>query len=534
MQTLRLLAIDNLDAPIAQYRDAVVTAAQFVAQAEHVARAFPTASHVVNLSENRYHFLLGFVAACLREQVTLLPPGSTSDVLAKLRREYPDHHTLDDESIARLVAQAADSRTETIPSHWSVPASRVVAIAFTSGSTGASTPHPKTWRSLFHNSRLAAAEVLGGTNRSLVSTVPPQHMYGFEASLLSALTAQSFIHDGKPFFPADVRRALESMPAPRVLVTTPAHLKILADASAELPALHRVVSATAPLPVELARRIEESWQTELVEIYGCTEAGVMAHRRPSQSESWRTFEGGSMTTSGAAEYVAPQLDGPVPLQDVLELRSATEFLLRGRATDMIKVAGKRASLQDLTRQILDVPGVKDAVVFLPDDDARPAAAVVAPGVSAEAILHELRAHLDGVFVPRPLLVVDSLPRNAVGKLPREVLMQLIGRQPATTRVHDITIPATHASLAGHFPGQPIVPAVVLLEAVLAAVQSRDTVVLQSIAATKFLQPVLPDERIELRIQFSAIDPGRRRASFQGLREAALVFEGSFIVAEPAS
>ena len=429
MRALRLLAIDRLDARIAQYHDATIGAAQFVAQAEHVASALPRAAHVINLAENRYHFLLGWVAACLREQVTLLPPGQTDDVLARLRLEYPDHHTLDDESVGRLLAQVPDARSEVIPAHWQLPASRVVAIAFTSGSTGASTSHPKTWDSLFHNSRLAASEVLGGTNRSLVSTVPPQHMYGFEASLLSALTAESFLCDAKPFFPADVRRALESMPSPRVLVTTPAHLRVLADAAVELPELTRVVSATALLPIELARRIEAAWQTELVEIYGCTEAGVMAHRRPSQAESWRTFSGGTMTaSSGAAEYSAPQLDGPVPLQDVLELRSATEFRLCGRATDMIKVGGKRASLQELTRQILGVPGVEDAVVFLPDADARPAALVVAPGLSTEAILRELRAHLDGVFVPRPLMVLDRLPRNSVGKLPRELLMQLLERE----------------------------------------------------------------------------------------------------------
>jgi acyl-coenzyme A synthetase/AMP-(fatty) acid ligase len=157
----------------------------------------------------------------------------------------------------------------------------------------------------------------------------------------------------------------------------------------------------------------------------------MAHRRPAQSESWRTFAGGTMTAaSGAAEYFAPQLGGVVPLQDILELRSPTEFFLRGRAADMIKVAGKRASLQELTRQILALPGVEDAVVFLPDTDARPAAAVVAPGLTAAAILHELRTRLDGVFVPRPLVVVDQLPRNSVGKLRREELLGLLAKARA--------------------------------------------------------------------------------------------------------
>ncbi|HEU4780493.1 MAG TPA: AMP-binding protein [Steroidobacteraceae bacterium] len=426
MQSLRLLAIDGLDAGIAHYRDTTIGAAQFVAQAEHVAQALPRAAQVINLADNRYHFLLGWVAACLRGQVTLLPSGGTSDVLAKLRHEYPDHHTIDDESIGRLLAQAPAPSRETVPAHWQLPADRIVAIAFTSGSTGAPTPHPKTWGSLFRNSRLAANEVLGGTHRSLVATVPPQHMYGLEASLLSALTAQSFLFDDKPFYPADVRRALEAVPAPRVLVTSPAHLSVLAEAAVDLPPLERVVSATASLPVELARRIETAWNTQLVEIYGCTEAGVMAHRRPSQSESWRTFEGGTMTTtSGVAEYRAPQLPGPVPLQDVLELRTATEFSLHGRAADLVKVAGKRTSLQELTRQILTVPGVLDAVVFLPDADARPAAAVVAPGLTVAAILRELRTRLDGVFVPRPLVIVEKLPRNSVGKLPREVLLRLL-------------------------------------------------------------------------------------------------------------
>ncbi len=424
MQALRLLAIDRLDAPIAQYRGATVSAGQFIAQAEQVARALPSATHVINLAENRHHFLLGWVAACLREQVTLLPPGQMDEVLANLRRAYPGCHTLDDESIGRFIAQSTTAHRET-PPDWQLPAARIVAIAFTSGSTGASMPHPKTWGSLFHNSRLAAAEVLGGP-RSLVSTVPAQHMYGLEASLLSALTAESFLFDGKPFYPADVRRALESMPEPRVLVTTPAHLKVLADAALELPALERVVSATAPLTLELAQRVESAWATRIVEIYGCTEAGVMAHRWPSQSESWRTFSGGTMATpSGGAEYSAPQLETPVPLQDVLELRSATEFLLRGRDADMVKVAGKRASLQELTRQILRVPGVEDAVVFLPQENARPAAAVVAPGLTADAIQRELRVHLDGVFVPRPLLLVGKLPRNAVGKLPRDMLLRLL-------------------------------------------------------------------------------------------------------------
>jgi 3-hydroxymyristoyl/3-hydroxydecanoyl-(acyl carrier protein) dehydratase len=94
---------------------------------------------------------------------------------------------------------------------------------------------------------------------------------------------------------------------------------------------------------------------------------------------------------------------------------------------------------------------------------------------------------------------------------------------------EIVVPANHPALAGHFPGQPVVPAVVLLDAVLAQIRTRADLVLRSIPAVKFLEPVLPDERVELRIQFATLDAVQSRASFRAMRASSLVFEGSFIV-----
>ena len=96
-------------------------------------------------------------------------------------------------------------------------------------------------------------------------------------------------------------------------------------------------------------------------------------------------------------------------------------------------------------------------------------------------------------------------------------------------INEFVVPADHPSLDGHFPGQPVVPAVVLLDAVLAAIRTRGNFVLRSIPVAKFLQPVLPEERVSLHIHFTPIDAAQLRASFEGLRAAALVFEGSFIV-----
>ena len=90
----------------------------------------------------------------------------------------------------------------------------------------------------------------------------------------------------------------------------------------------------------------------------------------------------------------------------------------------------------------------------------------------------------------------------------------------------------HPSLAGHFPGQPVVPAVVLLDATLAAIETRGQFALVSIVSAKFLQPVLPDDRIDLKIRFTALEAARWRASVTGSRSGSVVFEGSMILSRP--
>ena len=95
---------------------------------------------------------------------------------------------------------------------------------------------------------------------------------------------------------------------------------------------------------------------------------------------------------------------------------------------MIKVAGRRASLSEITRILVSLAGVQDAAVFVPQqgDEARPAALVVAPGQTESQLRAALAPLLDPIFIPRPLRIVPTLPRNALGKLPRAELLALLG------------------------------------------------------------------------------------------------------------
>jgi len=132
---------------------------------------------------------------------------------------------------------------------------------------------------------------------------------------------------------------------------------------------------------------------------------------------------------GATTVRAEHLAGVVPVGDRVELEAGGRLRLLGRDADMIKIGGRRGSLSDIAAKISHLPGVTDQVVFMPTEGetARPAALVVAPGRSADDLRRELGALIDAVFVPRPLRVVDSLPRNPLGKLPRERLLELLAK-----------------------------------------------------------------------------------------------------------
>jgi 3-hydroxymyristoyl/3-hydroxydecanoyl-(acyl carrier protein) dehydratase len=96
-------------------------------------------------------------------------------------------------------------------------------------------------------------------------------------------------------------------------------------------------------------------------------------------------------------------------------------------------------------------------------------------------------------------------------------------------VSEFTIPADHPALAGHFPGHPVVPGVVLLDEVYAAIREREPLVMRSIPVAKFLNPVHPGERIEVRLRFGAASAATVRVDFLGRRAATAVFEGAFVL-----
>ena len=413
-----------------------ISAAQYLADAAQVAALLPASGHVLNLCTDRYRFAVGFGAALLRRQVSLLPPNQTAETLRWLRESVPDAYVLTDDAhgALELPRVAFPELAGAAPAGAPVPqidAAQLCAIVFTSGSTGTPVPNRKHWGLLTRNVRGALERWSGaGGQRAILGTVPPQHMYGFESTVLAALQGGGALCAERPFYPDDLCAALERLPRPRVLVSTPFHLRSLLEDVAQPPPADMVLCATAPLDAGLARLAEARFGSMLLEIYGSTETGQMATRRPARESEWRTLPGVRVEARDARAWASGgHIEQATAIGDVIEVLAPDRFLLRGRVSDMVNVAGKRSSLEFLNTQLLAIEGVSDGVFYMPDEEdaggiTRLAAFVVAPGLTREELLVRLRQRIDAAFLPRPLVLLERLPRAPSGKLPREALRAL--------------------------------------------------------------------------------------------------------------
>jgi 3-hydroxymyristoyl/3-hydroxydecanoyl-(acyl carrier protein) dehydratase len=79
-------------------------------------------------------------------------------------------------------------------------------------------------------------------------------------------------------------------------------------------------------------------------------------------------------------------------------------------------------------------------------------------------------------------------------------------------VATVRIPASHPAFAGHFPGRPIVPGVLLLAEVVEALLAHGSAAPLRLGAVKFVAPVGPDA--ELRIEWDEPVPGATRLRFE--------------------
>lgn len=401
----------------------------------HIANLLPDNEYIFNLCEDRYLFLVTFAAIIVNGQTNLLPPNKKSSEIADIAKDFVDccyvaETFYDDLELDKaIIGLPQQHGAESFPQVPMIDKQHLAVVIFTSGSTGKATKNLKTWYELVEGIRNFQINmgIDSGHDYSVVATVPPQHMYGLETSILLPLLGAVSVCSNKPFYPEDVLESLQELPRPVILVTTPLQLKACAYSGLDWPEIEFVLCSTAPLSTELAIKSEQAMRTRVMEIYGSTETGAIASRRTSVEQAWSLFRNYRIDPRRNV-FSAKHMSEPVELNDHVLMLGENKFKLMGRKSDLIKIAGKRGSIGDLNNKLKSIDGVEDGVFFYPNDSnavtSRLVALVVAPGMSIKAISDKLSELVDPVFLPRPLVKVDGLPYTEVTKLRRSDLFEL--------------------------------------------------------------------------------------------------------------
>ena len=429
---------------------------------------------LINLCQDKNRFISVLIAALLSRRTMLLPANTATGTQRALVERYQgmilhdgnwqenDANTIDISKLdfcrSDLVHADAIKISQSIDT---IPDDFPAVIVHTSGSTGEPTPIHKNWQTLKQSTMGNAQEMFGKQIPDhIIATVPSQHMWGFETSALLPFFKDINVHPAQPFFPQDIADAIaetiESDPTKRVcLISTPVHLRALIQSGISLQPIDQVLCATSPLDKDLAYAIEEKLNCSLTEIYGCSEAGSLAKREPTEESNWKLFDHlvlhqeGEKAKAQKKFYISSNyFTKPIPLADNLllsnvnnlastaEVRDSssaiskpTYFALAGRQDDLLEIGGKKQYLSGITAILQTHPKVRDAYCFkMPSQqDTRPRIALIveATEIGNKEIKRYLADKIDSLFIPKIIKVVDKLPRETNGKLTKQRLLSLV-------------------------------------------------------------------------------------------------------------
>jgi malonyl-CoA/methylmalonyl-CoA synthetase len=376
-------------------------------------------------------------------------------------------YTLDDDRSGTLLDRAAHHSARQVPA--TVEADDLAAILYTSGTTGRSKGAMLTHRNLLTNAQVLheawgwADTRRAGKHDMLIHALPIFHVHGLFVAIHGALLAGSrMIWFGR----FDPQATVARLPEATVFMGVPTlYVRMLGEPAltrAQCAKMRLFVSGSAPLLIETFDQWRERTGHTILERYGMSET-VMLTSNPYRPESARRGGTVGLPLPGVGVRVHDDKGRPLPTGEIGSIevkgpnvfngywrmpeKTADEFTtdlwfktgdvgridadgyltIVGRSKDLIISGGYNVYPAEVEGCINQLPGVAEsAVVGVPHPDfgeVGVAAVVAKPGAEVDggAILATLKTRIANFKVPKQVFVVKDLPRNAMGKVQKNLL-----------------------------------------------------------------------------------------------------------------
>lgn len=289
----------------------------------------------------------------------------------------------------------------------------------TSGSTGTPKSVKRDYAHLEEDA-LCLTAMLPNAKR-IVGLVPPHHIYGFIHTVLlpKALGLPRLDLRFQP--PSSILRALTSGD---VVMGFPHIWKGCAETEEPIPPDVQGMTSTGPCPTEVIHALRRNGLKSMIEIYGSSENGAIAHRLSPEAPltlmgTWRR-----VGTSHVERVNAPAKHAtPFSLQDVLNWVDETRFFIVGRRDNAVQVGGVNVYPSRVREVLLQAEVVEDCAVRLmrPEEGSRLKAFVVprvgiTPGHKLRDDLRTYLTHtLSAPEMPTSITFGPAIPKNDMGK-----------------------------------------------------------------------------------------------------------------------
>jgi malonyl-CoA/methylmalonyl-CoA synthetase len=380
------------------------------------------------------------------------------------RRGVGHVFTLNDDRSGTLLERAAQQGERHEPALAS--ADQLAAILYTSGTTGRSKGAMLSHGNLLSNARTLQRYWDWQPDDVLIHALPIFHVHGLFVACHGALLNGSRMLWLGRFDPAAV---IERLPRATVFMGVPTlYGRLLQDPALTRAACARLrlcISGSAPLLIETFRDWQSRTGLTILERYGMSETAMLTSNpcRPEDGDRIGGTVGKPLpgvalrvvdeagTACGAGEVGGVEVRGPNVFAGYWRMpdKTAEEFTadgwfrtgdvgrldergyltIVGRSKDLIISGGYNVYPAEVEGYLNDLPGVAEsAAIGVPHPDFGEAVVAVvvlrpAADVDGQQLVSQLKSRIAAFKLPKRVFVVAELPRNAMGKVQKNLLRQ---------------------------------------------------------------------------------------------------------------